>query len=298
MAISVVVAVGGVGDPLVDAIAARIPAIKVGAGQPTRAARWARSSPREHRDKVAGYVGDGAEAEGATVVVDGRDRPVAGDGFFLGVTLLDHVTPGDDRATRDEIFGPVLSVVRADTYDEAARAGQRQPVRQRRGHLHPRRRRRPPVPVRRPGRHGRRQRAHPGAGVVLQLRRLEGVAVRRHATCTAPRASHFYTRAKVVTSRWPDPATVAVDLGFPRTADAAVRGCMDFGVVLQTNPPAVEGRRPGPPGRELRASATSGRSTPTSCGRSPSSSTARSWPRPARSSSARWSPTRPPATGR
>jgi malonate-semialdehyde dehydrogenase (acetylating)/methylmalonate-semialdehyde dehydrogenase len=72
-----------------------------------------------HRDRVAGYVGS-AEDQGATVVVDGRDCKVPGadDGFFVGPTLVDHVTPSM-QVYRDEIFGPVLSVLRADTLDEA-----------------------------------------------------------------------------------------------------------------------------------------------------------------------------------
>ena len=73
---------------------------------------------REHRDKVATYL-DSGKAQGADVVVDGRDDPVyRADGFFLGVSLIDHVTPEMD-CYRDEIFGPVLTVVRVETYDEA-----------------------------------------------------------------------------------------------------------------------------------------------------------------------------------
>ena len=72
---------------------------------------------REHRDRVAGYIGSAAE-QGATVVVDGRDQQFDGDGFFLGVSLLDHVTTEMD-AYKDEIFGPVLGVVRCDSYTEA-----------------------------------------------------------------------------------------------------------------------------------------------------------------------------------
>ena len=73
---------------------------------------------REHRDKVAGYL-DAAREQGATVVTDGReDAAFAGDGFFLGVSLIDDVRP-DMACYTDEIFGPVLSVVRASSYDEA-----------------------------------------------------------------------------------------------------------------------------------------------------------------------------------
>ena len=93
-----------------------------------------------------------------------------------------------------------------------------------------------------------------------------------------PDGVRFYTRTKVVTSRWPDPATCH---GRPRLPAGPLSG-MDIGVVLQTNPPGGAGGRAGPPGRAARASATCGRSTRTCCGRSRSSSTARSWPTPAR----------------
>ena len=73
----------------------------------------------EHRDKVAGYV-EGASAQGATVVTDGRETAPEGDGFFLGVTLLDDVTPEMD-AYKDEIFGPVLGVTRVDDLRRGAR---------------------------------------------------------------------------------------------------------------------------------------------------------------------------------
>ena len=176
MAVSVVVAVGDVADPLIGAIKERLPKVKVGPGlEPD--SEMGPLITREHRDKVAGYLDTAAE-QGATVVADGRELDVEGDGFFLGVSLIDEVTPEMD-AYRDEIFGPVLSVTRVGTYDEAVRARQRQPVRERHGDLHPRRRRRPPVPVRRAGGHGRRQRPDPGAGRLLLVRRLEGEPVRR-----------------------------------------------------------------------------------------------------------------------
>src|SRR2546430_8361126 len=72
---------------------------------------------REHRDRVASYIDRGRE-QGATVVADGRETTPDGDGFFLGVSLLDKVSPEND-AYKDEIFGPVLGVTRVDTYDEA-----------------------------------------------------------------------------------------------------------------------------------------------------------------------------------
>src|SRR5262249_42874366 len=116
MAVSVVVAVGGVGDELVSAIKERIPKVRVGDGFDPES-EMGPLITREHRDKVAGYLETGRE-EGATVGVDGRESTPDGDGFFLGVSLLDDVTPDMD-CYRDEIFGPVLSVVRTETYDEA-----------------------------------------------------------------------------------------------------------------------------------------------------------------------------------
>ncbi|HET7357567.1 MAG TPA: CoA-acylating methylmalonate-semialdehyde dehydrogenase, partial [Nocardioidaceae bacterium] len=116
MAISVAVAVGDVADPLVDAIAARMPKLKVGPGAEPDTDMGPLITA-EHRDKVTGYIDEGAKA-GARVVVDGRDADVPTEGFFLGTTLLDNVTP-DMTVYTDEIFGPVLSVVRASTYDEA-----------------------------------------------------------------------------------------------------------------------------------------------------------------------------------
>ena len=117
MAISVVVAVGDAADR----------ARRRDQGAPARRSRsataWTPSSEmgplvtREHRDKVASYL-DSGPAQGATLVADGRETAPDNGGFFLGVSLLDDVTPEMD-AYRDEIFGPVLSVVRVQTYDEA-----------------------------------------------------------------------------------------------------------------------------------------------------------------------------------
>ncbi|MCH2412680.1 MAG: CoA-acylating methylmalonate-semialdehyde dehydrogenase, partial [Acidimicrobiales bacterium] len=116
MAISVVVAVGDIADDLVDRIRVRMDKLVIGPGDdPT--SEMGPLITREHRDRVAGYIGSGAD-EGATVVVDGREQVFDGDGYFLGVSLLDNVTT-DMQVYRDEVFGPVLSVVRSDTYHEA-----------------------------------------------------------------------------------------------------------------------------------------------------------------------------------
>jgi malonate-semialdehyde dehydrogenase (acetylating)/methylmalonate-semialdehyde dehydrogenase len=213
MAISVVVAVGDAADPLVGAIKERLPKVKVGDGfDPS--SEMGPLVTREHRDKVASYLESGPE-QGATLVADGRETTPDGDGFFLGVSLLDNVTPEMD-AYRDEIFGPVLSVVRVPTYDEALRLVNENPY---------------------------------GNGVALFTRDggvarqfqfdvnigMVGINVPipvpvayysfggwksslfgdRHIY--GPEGIDFYTRTKAVTSRWPDPATSKVDLGFPQT---------------------------------------------------------------------------------
>src|SRR5262249_33387213 len=117
MAISVVVAVGAVADPLIAAIRERIGRIRVGPGI-DESSEMGPLITREHRDRVAGYVAN-AESEGATVVTDGRNStPPNQAGFFLGPTLIDRVAPGM-RCYDDEIFGPVLSVARVDTYEQA-----------------------------------------------------------------------------------------------------------------------------------------------------------------------------------
>ena len=118
MAIATIVAVGDVADPLVEAIKARLPKIKVGPG----------SDPASEMGPLVTEAAPGQgrlvprqrAAQGATVVADGRDHPLYedSDGFFLGVSLIDHVTPAMD-AYRDEIFGPVLTVMRVKTYEEA-----------------------------------------------------------------------------------------------------------------------------------------------------------------------------------
>jgi malonate-semialdehyde dehydrogenase (acetylating)/methylmalonate-semialdehyde dehydrogenase len=117
MAISVLVAVGAVADALVDRVRNRIERISVGDGMDDP--DMGPLVTCEHRDRVASYLDAGA-AEGARVVVDGRGVRVEGReaGFFLGPCLVDHVKP-HMSVYRDEIFGPVLSVVRVDTYDEA-----------------------------------------------------------------------------------------------------------------------------------------------------------------------------------
>jgi malonate-semialdehyde dehydrogenase (acetylating) / methylmalonate-semialdehyde dehydrogenase len=213
MAVSVVVAVGEAADPLIDAIKERLPKIKVGPGlEPEN--EMGPLITREHRDKVAGYIDSGRE-QGATVVTDGREAAPKGDGFFLGASLLDNVTPEMD-AYRDEIFGPVLSVVRAGTYDEAVKLVNESPY----GNG--------TAIFTRDGGAARQFQFEVDTGMVgINVPIPVPVAYYSFggwksslfggAHIYGPEGVNFYTRGKVVTSRWPDPATSKVDLGFPQT---------------------------------------------------------------------------------
>jgi malonate-semialdehyde dehydrogenase (acetylating)/methylmalonate-semialdehyde dehydrogenase len=118
MAISAVVAVGAIGDPLVNMLRDKAGKIKVGPGDGD-GVEMGPLVTSAHRDKVAGYIVAGV-AEGAKLVLDGRNKKVAGyeNGFFLGTTLFDQVKPGM-KIYQDEIFGPVLIVLRANTLEEA-----------------------------------------------------------------------------------------------------------------------------------------------------------------------------------
>jgi malonate-semialdehyde dehydrogenase (acetylating)/methylmalonate-semialdehyde dehydrogenase len=116
MAISVAVAVGDVADPLVEEVARRARQIKVGPGLDPGSEMGPVVTPQA-RERIVDYIGQGAEA-GARVTVDGRELEVGGGGFWVGPTLIDDVTPGMS-VYDDEIFGPVLSVVRSASLDEA-----------------------------------------------------------------------------------------------------------------------------------------------------------------------------------
>ena len=121
MAVSVAVAVGdGTADDLIGRLKPRVESLKIGAFD-TGGVEMGPLVTREHRDKVRSYVDTGVE-EGAALVVDGRGVAVEGheDGFFIGGCIFDHVTP-DMRIYKEEIFGPVLGVVRAKDYEEALR---------------------------------------------------------------------------------------------------------------------------------------------------------------------------------
>ncbi len=213
MAVSVVVAVGEVADPLVDAIKERATKITVGDG----ASPDSEMGPLitgQHRDKVASYLDSGTQ-QGAKLVLDGRESTPDGDGFFLGVSLLDDVTPEMD-CYRDEIFGPVLSVVRVDTYDEAMRLVNENPW----GNG--------TAIFTRDGGVARQFQFDAQAGMVginvpipvpVAWFSFGGWKASLFGDTHAygPESVNFYTRGKVVTSRWPDPATSKVNLGFPQT---------------------------------------------------------------------------------
>ena len=190
MAVSVVVVVGGAGGPLVDAIKERLPKIKVGNGfEP--GVEMGPLITREHRDKVAGYLESGAE-QGATVVADGRDLAPEG-GLLPRAVTARRCAAGDGRLPGRDLRPGALRRPRRHVRRGAA-ARQREPVRQRDGDLHARRRRREAIPVRGQRRHGRDQRPDSGAGRVLLVRRLEGVAVRRSARVRARRDPVLHAR--------------------------------------------------------------------------------------------------------
>jgi malonate-semialdehyde dehydrogenase (acetylating)/methylmalonate-semialdehyde dehydrogenase len=213
MAISVVVAVEPVADELIEKIVTRMSTLKIGDGR--RNCDMGPLVTQVHRDKVASYV-EIAEQDGATVVVDGRDIKVDGDpnGFWLGPTLLDNVAT-TSKVYTEEIFGPVLSIVRVKSFDEgvrlindgafgngtaiftndggAARRFQNEievgmiginvPI---------------PVPV-----------AYYSFGGWKNS--LFG-DTKAHGT----EGVHFFTRGKAITSRWLDPSHGGINLGFPQ----------------------------------------------------------------------------------
>ncbi len=222
MAISALVAVGDIADELVAKIAERTTPLKTGDG--TRGADMGPLVTKAHRDKVASYV-DAGEESGATIVVDGRTVKADGDGaseatgirpaegFWLGPTLIDHVTPEMSIYT-DEIFGPVLSVVRVDTYDEALQLINDNPYG-----------------------NGTAIFTNDGGAARRFQNEVEVGMIGINVPIPVPMAYysfggwknslfgdthahgtegvHFFTRGKVVTSRWLDPSHGGLDLGFP-----------------------------------------------------------------------------------
>ena len=211
MAISAIIAVEPIGNALVARIKSRMANIKIGDG--TQNTDMGPLVTAVHRDKVASYIAAGAQ-EGATLVVDGRELKVAGDGFFLGPTLLDHVTPAMSVYS-DEIFGPVLSVIRVNSYDEALALVN--------GHQYG---------------NGTAIFTNDGGAARRYQNEVEVGMVGINVPIPVPMAYysfggwknslfgdshahgiegvHFFTRGKVVTSRWLDPSHGGINLGFPQ----------------------------------------------------------------------------------
>jgi malonate-semialdehyde dehydrogenase (acetylating) / methylmalonate-semialdehyde dehydrogenase len=213
MAISVVVAVDPVGDELVEKIASRMPALKVGPADDEQS-EMGPLVTLQHRDKVASYLDTGV-SEGAVLAVDGRQHHINGsaDGFWLGPSVLDRVTPAMS-CYRDEIFGPVLAVVRASGYDEAVKIVSENPYG-----------------------NGTAIFTNDGGAARRFTHEVEVGMVGINVPIPVPMAYysfggwkaslfgdthvygtegvHFYTRGKAVTSRWLDPSHGGVSLGFP-----------------------------------------------------------------------------------
>jgi malonate-semialdehyde dehydrogenase (acetylating)/methylmalonate-semialdehyde dehydrogenase len=212
MAISVVVAVGAVADPLIAAIRERIARIRVGPGL-EEGNEMGPLITREHRDRVASYVA-AAASEGATLAVDGRDGTSAMPGFFLRPSLIDRVQPGM-RCYNDEIFGPVLGIARVETYAEAVRMVNANPYAN------------GTAIFTRDGGAARRFQMEVEVGMVginvpipvpVSYYSFGGwkASLFGDLHMYGPEGVQFYTRSKVVTARWPDPAGSTVDLGFPQ----------------------------------------------------------------------------------
>ena len=213
MAISAVVAVGSVADELVAKISDRIGELTVGDGR--AGADMGPLITQAHRDKVVSYLDAGVRA-GATLVVDGRAHPVSGDpsGFWLGPTLFDHVTAEMTLYT-DEIFGPVLSVLRVASYDDALELVNANPYG-----------------------NGAALFTNDGGAARRFQNEVEVGMVGINVPIPVPVAYYsfggwknslfgdthaygadgvrFFTRGKVVTSRWLDPSPGGVNLGFPK----------------------------------------------------------------------------------
>jgi malonate-semialdehyde dehydrogenase (acetylating)/methylmalonate-semialdehyde dehydrogenase len=212
----VVVAVGDVADPLVEAIERRLPKIKVGPGT-EEGVEMGPLITREHRDRVASFLDKGVE-HGATLRADGRQHLLYNQeegGFFLGVSLLDNVSP-EMECYRNEIFGPVLEVIRVPTYADAARIIDENPYAN------------GTAIFTRDGGAARQFQFDVNVGMVgINVPIPVPVAYYSFGGWKAslfgdlhmygPEGIQFYTRAKIVTARWPDPATSRVDLGFPQT---------------------------------------------------------------------------------
>ncbi|GLU86983.1 UNVERIFIED_CONTAM: CoA-acylating methylmalonate-semialdehyde dehydrogenase [Kocuria sp. CPCC 205295] len=211
MAVSVVVAVGSIADDLVQKIRERAEKLTIGPGTDSSSEMGPLVSA-EALERVTGYVARAAD-EGAEVVLDGRDQQFEGGGYFTGVSLLDHVRPGM-KVYDDEIFGPVLCVVRVENYDEAVEL------------INSSRFANGTALFTRDGKTAREFEFDIEVGMV-------GVNVPIPVPVGAfsfggwkdslfgdthmygPEGFNFYTRRKVVSTRWPEPSESQIDLGFP-----------------------------------------------------------------------------------
>ena len=211
MAVSVVAAVDSIADQLIDKIKTRIPNIKVGAGTDP-SAEMGPLITREHRDKVASYV-HGAAKEGAKVVIDGTAK-AKDDGFFLNPSLIDEAKPGM-KCYDEEIFGPVLVVTRVDGYEAGLKLINDNPY----GNG--------TAIFTRDGGVARQFQFDVQVGMVginvpipvpVSYYSFGGwkASLFGDQHMYGPEGVNFFTRGKVVTSRWPDPRTSSVNLGFPQ----------------------------------------------------------------------------------
>ena len=211
MAVSVVAAVDSIADQLIDKIKTRIPNIKVGAGTDP-SAEMGPLITREHRDKVASYV-HGAAKEGAKVVIDGTAK-AKDDGFFLNPSLIDEAKPGM-KCYDEEIFGPVLVVTRVEGYEAGLKLINDNPY----GNG--------TAIFTRDGGVARQFQFDVQVGMVginvpipvpVSYYSFGGwkASLFGDQHMYGPEGVNFFTRGKVVTSRWPDPRTSSVNLGFPQ----------------------------------------------------------------------------------
>ena len=215
MAISVVVAVGNTADRLLPKIQERIAKLKIGSAEDPEA-EMGPLITAEHRDKVVSYIDSGVE-EGAELVRDGRGLTIPGceGGYFVGPTLFDHVKP-DMKIYRDEIFGPVLVVVRTEHFADAMTLVNENPYAN------------GTAIFTNDGGAARRFQSEIQVGMVginvpipvpLGFYSFGGwkSSLFGAHSIYGPDGVHFYTRPKVVTTRWPEPEQRGVDLGFPRS---------------------------------------------------------------------------------
>jgi malonate-semialdehyde dehydrogenase (acetylating) / methylmalonate-semialdehyde dehydrogenase len=214
MSISTIVAVGDAGDALLEEIRVRVDTLKVGPGSDPEA-EMGPLVTGSHRDKVYSYIETGLQ-EGATLAIDNSDVKVEGheDGFFLGPCVFDNVTP-QMSIYRDEIFGPVLVVLRTESYDGALEIVNGNPY----GNG--------TAIFTNDGGAARRYQNEVEVGMVginvpipvpMAFYSFGGWkdSLFGDSHIHGPEGVKFYTRGKVVTSRWPDPALRGVDLGFPQ----------------------------------------------------------------------------------